>query len=328
MAGARFPQPGALLLLIHSFAWNCPSPLHLGQSGQVFSQPELGPISRMLAEPGVTDLVVNGHQHASVLVGGRWRGIPSGFDSEADLATAAKLLIALGGRQVDQAHPFGNVDLNGRLRVHVLLGSQVNNKTHISIRVHVGRKVALEQLQQIGMITESQLANLRLIVERRESFLISGSAGVGKTTFLRAMLDAVAGERIITIEDVAELQLESNDHVALVKREANLEGAGAISLQQLLIEALRMRPDRIVVGEVRSLELLTLLQAANTGHCVAASIHANSTSQIRERISSIAISQGVSGEAANGLLAESIDCFIHLTNREGRRSIEIRSNNE
>jgi pilus assembly protein CpaF len=294
----------------------------------MFSQPELAPISRMLAEPGVTDLVVNGHEHASVLVGGRWRGILSGFESEEDLASAAKLLIALGGRQVDRAHPFGNVDLNGRLRVHVLLGSLVNKKTHISIRVHLGRKIALEQLQQIGMITESQLLSLRSIVEKRESFLISGSAGAGKTTFLRAMLDAVAGERIITIEDIAELQLESNDHVALVARDANLEGAGALSLQQLLIEALRMRPDRIVVGEVRSLELLTLLQAANTGHSVAASIHANSISQVHERISSIAISQGVNAQEANSLVAKSIDWLIHISNLDGKRLIEIRRNHE
>lgn len=329
MYGRRqVPPTWRPLNLIHRFAASSPLVWVFSKSGQMFSQPELAPISRMLAQTGVTDVVFNGHEHASVLLGGQWRVISSGFESEENLASAARLLISLGGRQVDRAHPFGNVDIDGRLRVHVLLGSAVNSKSHISIRVHATRKIALQQLVQIGMLNESQFETLQSIVKNRESFLVSGSAGAGKTTFLRAMLDAVTEERIITIEDVSELSLSSSACVSLVAREPNLEGRGAISLQQLLVEALRMRPDRIAVGEVRSVELLTLLQAANTGHCAAASIHANSIDEVRERLLSIAVASGLSAQQVRPLIAKSIHWFIHISNIAGKRTVEIRRNHE
>ena len=294
----------------------------------MFTQPELAPISRMLAETGVTDLVINGFDSAAVLVGGSWRRVESGFGNESEVDQAARLLISIGGRQVDLARPFGNVDIDGKLRVHVLLASAVNPKTHISIRVHAAREVALEQLAKVGMISIQQLAQLRQILASGESFLISGSAGAGKTTLLRAMLVELTHERIITIEDLAELCLPSTDCVSLVARTANVEGRGEITLQHLLTESLRMRPDRIVVGELRAGELLVLLQAINTGHSAAATIHANSISQVRQRLESIALANSVSAEAANALFANSIDWLIHISVSDARRSIEIRCNRE
>lgn len=294
----------------------------------MFTQPELQPISRMLAEPGVSDLVINGFDHAEVLIGSSWRKVDSGFADSESVDAAARSLIAIGGRQIDLAHPFANVDIGGKLRVHALLASAVNSKTHISIRVHAARQVALEQLTQIKMISTSQLTMLRSMLFNRESFLISGAAGSGKTTFLRAMLCEVASERIITIEDVAELQLESASCVSLCSREPNVEGKGQITLQQLLIESLRMRPDRIVIGEVRSAELITLMQAINTGHCASATIHANSANQVRNRISGIAVASGFNAADTWQQFANSVDWLIHIKNRSGTRSVEIRRINE
>ena len=294
----------------------------------MFTQPELAPISRMLAETGVTDLVINGFDSAAVLVGGSWRRVESGFGDESEVDRAARLLMSLGGRQVDLAKPFGNVDIDGRLRVHALLASAVNPKTHISIRLHAARTVALEQLTKVGMVTFHQLEQLRQILFAGKSFLISGSAGAGKTTLLRAMLIELSHQRIITIEDVAELYLPSTDCVSLVARCANVEGRGEIALQQLLTESLRMRPDRIVVGELRGAELIVLLQAINTGHSAAATIHANSIRQVAQRLESIAIANQVSGDAARRLFVNSIDWLIHVSVTGAKRSIEIRRNLE
>jgi len=294
----------------------------------MFNQSELVPISRMLAETGVTDLVINGHDHAALLIGGKWRAVESGFADEESVAAAARLLIAVGGRQIDQSHPWANVDIEGKLRVHAILASAVNAKTHVSIRVHAGRKVALDQLVQVAMLSQRQAEILREILSSRESFIISGAAGVGKTTLLRAMLAEVAGERIITIEDVSELNLQSPACVHLVSRSANVEGAGEISLQQLLVESLRMRPDRIAVGEIRSIELLTLLQAVNTGHCAAATIHANSIDEVADRLVGIAIASGLAAAGVERLMAKSVDWFIHISSTGAKRSIEIRRNRE
>jgi pilus assembly protein CpaF len=294
----------------------------------MFTQPELAPISRMLAETGVTDLVINGFDSAAVLVGGSWRRVESGFGDESEVDRAARLLMSLGGRQVDFARPFGNVDIDGRLRVHALLASAVNPKTHISIRVHAARAVALEQLAKVGMFTFQQLEQLRQILLAGESFLISGSAGAGKTTLLRAMLIELNHARIITIEDVAELCLPSTDCVSLVARSANVEGRGEIALQQLLTESLRMRPDRIVVGELRGAELIAMLQAINTGHSAAATIHANSITQVAQRLESIAIANNISADAARRLFVNSIDWLIHVSVTGAKRAIEIRGNHE
>ena len=182
----------------------------------MFSEPELMPISRMLAETGVTDLVINGHQYAAVLQNGKWKSVASGYSQPGDLDSAARLLISLGGRRVDLARPFASVDIGAKFRVHALLASAVNANTHISIRVHAPREVALNQWLAVNKISTQQSNQLKAILNSRESFLISGAAGAGKTTLLRALLGEVNAERIITIEDTAELQINSQVSVALV----------------------------------------------------------------------------------------------------------------
>jgi len=292
----------------------------------MFSEPELMPISRMLAETGVTDVVINGHQYAAVLQNGKWKGVTSGYSQPGDLDSAARLLISLGGRRVDLARPFASVDIGAKFRVHALLASAVNPNTHISIRVHAPREVALNQWLAVNKISTQQANQLKAILNTRESFLISGAAGAGKTTLLRALLSEVNAERIITIEDTAELQINSQVSVALVAREPNVEGRGEITLNQLLVEALRMRPDRIVVGEVRSTELVTLLQASSSGHSAAATIHANSLNQVLDRIESVAIAAQHRPKHLAQLAKKSIRWFIHLTVENSVRKIEIARN--
>jgi len=291
----------------------------------MFSQPELVPIAQLLAEPGVTDLVFNGHEHAAVLRQNCWSSVASQFQSEEQLARAVKLLVEAAGKRIDLSHPFASANLE-KVRVHALLASAVNKKTHLSIRVHASRDVALQQWLNVNRISSELSARLREVVTSKESFLISGSAGAGKTTLLRALLCEVESERIITIEDTAELQLGSKSCVSLVVREANIEGRGEISLNQLLIESLRMRPDRLVIGEVRSAELITLLQASSSGHSAAATIHAASIEQVPARIESIAIGAAAEPKQVVRLAVNSIRWLVHISNADGRRSIEIRRN--
>lgn len=292
----------------------------------MFNQPELQPISRMVSETGVTDLVINGYDFAAVLQNGRWKSVASGYATAAELDAAARLLISLGGRRVDLAHPFASADLGAKFRVHALLASAVNQKTHISLRVHAPRDVALSQWLAINKISSAQSSQLQAILNSRESFLISGTAGAGKTTLLRALLCEVSSERIITIEDTAELQLVSQLNVALVTRNANVEGRGEISLNQLLVEALRMRPDRLVVGEVRSTELVTLLQASSSGHSAAATIHANSLNQVFDRVESVAIAAQHSPKQIALLAKKTIRWLIHVSVESGLRRLEIAKN--
>ena len=297
----------------------------IDNSWPMFTQPELAPIARLLAESGVSDLVFNGYSYAAVLRHNRWSPVESGFESEEQLAAAAKLLVSLGGRQIDLAHPFASTNLD-KVRVHAMLASAVNRQTHLSIRVHASRDLALSQWLGVNQVTQAQTQQLRQVLDSRESFLISGSAGAGKTTLLRAMLSENSSERIITIEDTVELQLLSQDCVSLVAREPNSEGRGEITLNQLLIESLRMRPDRIVIGEVRSLELVTLLQASSSGHCAAATIHAASIEQVSARIESIATASLFEPQQIARLAKSSIAWLIHVSIQGARRCLEIRRN--
>jgi pilus assembly protein CpaF len=269
-------------------------------------------------------LVCNGFEYTQVLRAGKWVPIENPFSSEEELAEAARSLIAEGGRQLDQAHPFANVTLLGRVRVHALLGCAVNPKTHLSLRVHGERPFALQQLVQLGMLTIEDARQLQQIVCSRDSFIISGSSGSGKTTLLRAMLMLVPEERVLAIEDVAELNLRVPTFVSLQARIANVEGRGEINLQTLLSESLRMRPDRLVVGEVRGAELITLLQAINTGHASGATIHANSISEVPKRLLAIAHTAGLGESALNALLRSSLNWLIHIDCIDSKRRITLR----
>lgn len=185
-----------------------------------------------------------------------------------------------------------------------------------------GRSTALADLVALGAMSREVEVGLRAILANRENFLISGATGSGKTTLLRAMLTEVASERIVTIEDLPELRL-GGGAVELLARHANLEGRGEVTLQRLLVEALRMRPDRLVVGELRGNELLVLLQAMNTGHTGSgATLHANSVDSVPARLRSIGLAGGLAVEVLDALVAASVQWVIHVGNSTGKRAIE------
>jgi pilus assembly protein CpaF len=173
------------------------------------------------------------------------------------------------------------------------------------------------------MFGDLELELLRGILKSRQNFLIAGAAGAGKTTLLRAMLAECASERIIAVEDVAEIGLDSGHFISLQTRQANIEGAGEISLERLVREALRMRPDRLAVGEVRGAELLAMVQALNTGHSGGgATIHANSFEAVRERVAAIGWQSGVPGEEMLSQVQTAIDWVIYVSSAAGKRRVQ------
>jgi pilus assembly protein CpaF len=255
-------------------------------------------LNLILETEGLTDLVFNGHGHGFARVNGSWRAVPS-FESEEDLAAEARSLCAAGGRHIDLANPFADVQVSG-LRVHAVLASGVSSKTLLSIRRHASTLVPLT-------------SELQEIVEARKNFLISGATGSGKTTLLRSMLSKTA-DRIITIEDVGELELTSTSAVSLVTRQPNIEGRGEIGLEELFRQVLRMRPDRIVLGEIRGSEFGLMLQALNTGHAgSAATLHANSIDSVVPRLEGLGLLAGLGQDATRMLVATAIDYVIHLS---------------
>jgi pilus assembly protein CpaF len=238
--------------------------------------------------------------------------------SEPELSALAKELIELGGRRLDLANPFADVALPGGLRVHAVLKSACSDSTQVSIRLHSPVSISLEELLSNGLATLSQSELIQEIVSSRSSFLITGATGTGKTTLLRAMLSKTS-ERVIAVEDVTELT--GSNLVCLQSRPNNIEGAGQITLQDLVRQALRMRPDRICIGEVRGEELVPMLQALNTGHRGATTLHANSLAQVPERLLSIATQQGISESTLSRLVASAFEWVISLGVNNGVRRI-------
>ncbi len=293
----------------------------------------LGPkLGGLLAIQGVTDVLINGYRQAFVdRAGAGLEQVASPFESEAELGRLAQQIIAIGGRHLDQANPFADVAIGiesgqsvlgssavaGGLRVHAALASGCNPNTHLSIRVHSNRLFGLEQMADFGMLDAGQLETIYQIVSSRENFLISGATGSGKTTLLRAMLSQCVGERILALEDVAELGLQSANYISLQTRQPNIEGKGEIGLDRLVREALRMRPDRLVVGEVRGAELIVMLQALNTGHRgAAATIHANSFADVMPRVKAIGKSVGFDADSILEQMHSAFTWIIHVANRK------------
>jgi pilus assembly protein CpaF len=238
--------------------------------------------------------------------------------SEPELSSLARELIEIGGRRLDLANPFADVSLPGGLRVHAVLKSGCSDKTLLSIRLHKAKSISFDQLFASLSTSPLQQTQIRDIADSGLSFLISGPTGSGKTTLLRAMLSTTK-ERVIAVEDVTELA--DDNIVCLQSRSINVEGQGKITLEQLVREALRMRPDRLVVGEVRGTELMAMLQALNTGHRGATTIHANNLFQVPQRLSTIKADLAISDSAFHKMIAAAFDWVIALEVKAGSRSV-------
>jgi pilus assembly protein CpaF len=284
----------------------------------------LAPFAAYLDDPAVTDLFVNGEAGLFVERGdgpvpaADWRA------PEDEVRELAVALIALGGRHIDDATPAVDVRLDGGIRVHAVLPPIAAEGTAISIRVPRVQRPTLDELERSGMFGSAQRVVLDAAVAGRENVLITGAAGSGKTTLLAALLSAAPSrERIVTIEDVAELQLDHPHHVRLEARQPNLEGAGAVGLARLVREALRMRPDRLVVGECRGEEVRDLLSALNTGHDGGAgTLHANGLGDVPARLEALGALAGLDDRALARQVASAIGLVLHVERgSDGRRHL-------
>jgi pilus assembly protein CpaF len=280
--------------------------------------PVLEPLERYLNDPDVTDLFVNGSTGLFVDRGRGAIAAPEWRAREEDVRDLAVALIGLGGRHIDDATPCVDVRLEGGIRVHAVLPPVAAEGTAISIRVPRLDAPDLAELESRGMFGPATRRLLEDAVARGENLLITGAAGAGKTTLLAALLGcAPPSDRIVTIEDVAELRLEHPHHVRLEARQANLEGAGAIGLARLVREALRMRPDRLVVGECRGEEVRELLSALNTGHDGGAgTLHANGLHDVPARLEALGALAGLDDRALARQAASAIGCVLHVDRGE------------
>jgi pilus assembly protein CpaF len=293
-------------------------------------QPKL---RKLLLTSGATDVFLNGHRETWVQSISGSQIVENPFASEDSLDEFVINLIAETGRHLDQSNPFADVTIDAGeidgvdqnrisgLRVHAALASACSSKTLVSIRIHGREALDLVDLKKQEMFNERTYKQLLEIVDQAANFIISGATGSGKTTLLRAMMFEAEQDRVIAIEDVAELNLGNDFFLSLQTRQANIEQRGEVSLDRLLREALRMRPDRLLVGEVRGAELITMLQALNTGHRGSATtVHANSMQAVPTRLLGIAAASGLDANQVASQIAEAFDFVIHLEAvGEGRR---------
>lgn len=278
----------------------------------------LGPLEPLLADPAVTDVLVSAGR---VWVDRGEGARPVDLVLPPDvLRRLALRLVAPTGRRLDDAQPWVDATLPGGLRVHVLLPPLAVDGVCLSLRVPRRTGVSLEQLG----LHPAALALLRDVLDARLSFLVSGGTGTGKTTLLSALLGACdPGQRLVVVEDATELAPDHPHVVRLQARAANVEGAGAVSLRDLVRQALRMRPDRLLVGEVRGAEVVDLLAALNTGHeGGGGTLHANAVGDVPARVEALAVAAGLDRLAAHSQLAAGVDVVLHLArDRSGARHL-------
>lgn len=282
-----------------------------------------GPLEPLLAEPGVTDVVVNGPRQVFVDRGDGLEPVDVGLADEAAIRTLAVRLATAAGRRLDDAVPWVDAALPDGTRLHAVLPPLAPDGPVLSLRVLGRRPLSLGALVRAGAVPEALVPVLRQVLEARLSFLVTGGTGVGKTTVLAALLGLLpARERIVLVEDTPELQPDHPHVVRLLTRPANVEGAGAVGLDVLVRQAMRMRPDRLVVGEVRGAEVVDLLAALNTGHdggC--GTVHANSSSDVPARVEALGLAAGLSREAVHSQLTAGVRVVLHLARSAGRRRL-------
>ncbi|MBK7822551.1 MAG: TadA family conjugal transfer-associated ATPase [Tessaracoccus sp.] len=283
-----------------------------------------GPLDALLAEPGVSDVLVNGPREVFVDRGSGLERAEVVFVDDEQVRRLAIRLAAAAGRRLDDSAPFVDGRLPDGTRLHAVLAPVAEPGTCLSLRVPARRTFALDGLVAAGALPPAGAGVLRAVVAHRVPFLVSGGTGTGKSTLLSALLALVpAEERIVLVEDARELQPAHPHCVRLEGRPPNGEGAGAITLTTLVRQALRMRPDRVVLGEVRGGELTDLLTALNTGHeggC--GTVHANSISDIPARLEALAALGGLGRDACHAQVAAALKAVIHVRRRhDGTRRV-------
>ncbi|MFN2494308.1 MAG: TadA family conjugal transfer-associated ATPase [Pseudonocardiaceae bacterium] len=289
-------------------------------------QPELvgaGPLEPLLNDPSTTDVLVTGPDQVWVEQAGELRRTAVRFTDEEAVRRLAQRLALAAGRRLDDASPYVDAPLPGGVRLHAVLPPIAADGTCISLRVLRPTSQGLDALRQAGSVAPEAVRLLRAVIAARLAFLVVGGTGSGKTTLLAALLGCVpATERIVCVEEAPELRPAHPHVVRLAVRQPNIEGAGEVTLRDLVRQALRMRPDRLVVGEVRGAEVCELLAALNTGHDGGAgTLHANSPAEVPARLEALAALGGMPRRALHSQLAAAVQVVLHVVRRGGSRAL-------
>ncbi len=290
----------------------------------------LGILDSIIKDEQITEVMINGPKEVFIEKAGKLYKLDQTFDSERQLEDIIQKIVGQAGREVNQANPIVDTRLPDGSRVNVVLPPIAMKGATVTIRKFSKTPMTVEQLLKYGSITPEVAHVLELLVKAKYNIFISGGTGSGKTTFLNALSNFIPrDERVITIEDSAELQITGIDNlVSMETRNANASGSGAITIRDLIKSSLRMRPERIVVGEVRGGEALDMLQAMNTGHDGSLSTgHANSTKDMLSRLETMVL-QGAEGlplEAIRQQIASAVDIIVHLSRLrdKSRKTMEI-----
>ena len=290
----------------------------------------LGLLDSIMKDEQITEVMINGPENIFIEKVGRLYKLEQTFENERQLEDIIQKIVGQAGREVNQANPIVDTRLPDGSRVNVVLPPISLNGATVTIRKFSKTPMTIEQLLKYGSITPEVAHILELLVRAKYNIFISGGTGSGKTTFLNALSNFIPkDERVITIEDSAELQITGIDNlVSMETRNANASGSGVITIRDLIKSSLRMRPERIVVGEVRGGEALDMLQAMNTGHDGSLSTgHANSTKDMLSRLETMVL-QGADGlplEAIRQQIASAVDIIIHLSRLrdKSRKTMEI-----
>ena len=276
----------------------------------------LGPLEPLLADPSISDILVNGAKTVYIEREGQLHHVPVTFRDDRHLMQIINRIVTRIGRRVDESSPMVDARLADGSRVNAIIPPLALDGPSLSIRRFGARPLACGDLVANKALTQDMLDFLSAGVRAKLNILISGGTGSGKTTMLNAISSFIPlGERIVTIEDAAELQLQQPHVVRLETRPPNIEGKGAVRARELVVNSLRMRPDRIIVGEVRSDEVMDMLQAMNTGHEGSmTTVHANSPRDSLARIMAMAgmFSAHFSERLMNQTLASALDVIVHL----------------
>jgi pilus assembly protein CpaF len=284
----------------------------------------MGPLEPLLALRGVTDVLVNGPDEVWIDRGAGLERTPVCFADDAAVRRLAQRLACAAGRRLDDAMPYVDAALPDGSRLHAVI-PPLTAATTLSLRVLARERHDLADLVRLGLMPPPVAEMLAAVVAARLAFVVSGGAGCGKTTLLGALLGlAPPHERLVVIEDAAELVVDHPHLVRLVTRTANVEGMGAVGLRDLVRLALRMRPDRLVVGEFRGAEMVELLVALNTGHDGGAgTLHANSARDVPARFAALGGLGGLPSAAVTPLVSSAVDVVVHLRRgRDGRRLVD------
>ncbi|WP_338468529.1 CpaF family protein [Novosphingobium sp. ZN18A2] len=286
----------------------------------------LGPLEPLLKDETITDILVNGYSTVFVERNGLLEKVPTRFQDDKHLQRIIQKIVSAVGRRIDESSPYVDARLADGSRVNAIIPPLAVDGSTLSIRKFAKKRIGMERLIEFGSIPQPMATVMQAIVAARRNVLISGGTGSGKTTLLNAMSSFIDHrERIVTIEDSAELQLQQEHVVRLETRPPNLEGKGEVSQRDLVKNALRMRPDRIIVGEVRAGEAFDMLQAMNTGHDGSmTTVHANSPRDALARIEQMIGMSGIdiTPRSARNQIASAVNIVVQVARlMDGRRRV-------